>query len=322
MSASIDENLSSPLEDVKTAPIKPMFYRDTDEIESVKTEGEVKKSSQDIEKTSDISNSGIKSILSSLSDEKLKELASAMSTFNAPIEEQKNTLSNTTSGSDYYSTGVTKPISNQNNTKTGLSLDERLSATFGYRTDFQPFVSGPSGPHLLSNIDSAKSLESTDVHTHQHSNIDTHVYKNTGQNVSNYTSLPPVQNIYQQRRNPQQPTTTKQQQQQTSQTQSQQQQQNTQSFYPQRSADPRYHSQRTYEQSQYSSQYHSPTNQSSQQEGYPHQSSTYQQTNYPSRYHSGYDYQSSYDRRDVDSHYRHRGWQLDVMIFLIINHSV
>lgn len=307
LSASIDENLSSPLEDVKTVPIKPMFYRDTDEIESVKTESEVKKSSQDIEKTSDISNSGIKSILSSLSDEKLKELASAMSTFNAPIEEQKNTLSNTTSGSEYYSTGVTKPISNQNNTKTGLSLDERLSATFGYRTDFQPFVSGPSGPHMLSNIDSTKSFESMDVHTHQHSNIDTHVYKNTGQNTSNYTSVAPVQNIYQQRRNPQQPTTTKQQQQ-TSQTQSQQQQPNTQSFYPQRSTDPRYHSQRAYEQSQYSSQYHSPTNQSSQQEGYPHQSSTYQQTNYPSRYHSGYDYQSSYDRRDVDSHYRHRGY--------------
>ena len=84
-----------------------------------------------------LSQSGIKSILSTLSDEKLQELASAMSTIQ-PQEQPSTVATNVTTQKNLEATDA-DIVDN----KLRPTLDERLSATFGLQskypaTDHQP----------------------------------------------------------------------------------------------------------------------------------------------------------------------------------------
>ena len=107
--SSPSPDLSSPVVISTLSTTKVSFYGDHTEI---------KQENSDEDSSSNISQSGIKSILSQLSDDKLQELASAMSSITGPAEETKG-LSDSAPEEQVISQPRT------------MTLDERISATLG-----------------------------------------------------------------------------------------------------------------------------------------------------------------------------------------------
>ena len=87
-----------------------------------------------------LSQSGIKSILSTLSDEKLQELASAMSTIQ-PQEQQPAVAASVTTQKNLEATDA-DVVDN----KSRPTLDERLSATFGLQSKYPATNHQPTHP--------------------------------------------------------------------------------------------------------------------------------------------------------------------------------
>ena len=114
------------------------FTTKTSEPSSI--ESNVEKTTSALEKVTGLSQSGIKSILSTLSDAKLQELASAMSTIQ-PQEQQSTVATNVTTQKNLESTDV-DIVDN----KSRPTLDERLSATFGLQSKYPETNHQPTHP--------------------------------------------------------------------------------------------------------------------------------------------------------------------------------
>lgn len=122
---SPDLQLTSPvISDDPTASTKVSFYGEHIDME---TDKKLESDTEKGESSVGISHPGIKSILSQLSDDKLQELASAMSSISGVAEETKGAPDKASSIGE----GATKKEEGSLTQPRSMSLDERISATLG-----------------------------------------------------------------------------------------------------------------------------------------------------------------------------------------------
>ena len=213
----------SPQDDVDVVKHKPFFYRETEFKEepvaiAKEEESIVKMEEDNVGKSSPlVSNPGIKSILSTLSDEKIKELASvAMSALGGgsgqvvdvkkdiPAPAQSTSLMKGTIPQYSISTvelsgkGSSDHYNNQSQDPSdhALSLDDRIKATFGGPTDrsrVAPPISG-SGTHPnLPPSHPPYGVNQSNTHSHSNSYPHSHSVYQHRQTHSDYPaqSAPP-----------------------------------------------------------------------------------------------------------------------------------